>query len=88
MTRAGTGGTRRDGRNINSTHTHARMRACDGFTSEVSLPVPGVPVALRQLARELSRLRPDWRDPERYFENRSELEHALRRLARQLEQSR
>lgn len=42
----------------------------------------------RQLARDLSRLRPDWRDPERYFENRSELEHALRRLARQLEQSR
>lgn len=42
----------------------------------------------RQLARDLSRLRPDWRDPERYFENRSELEHALRRLARQLEETR
>lgn len=43
---------------------------------------------VRQLARDLSRLRPDWRDPERYFENRSELEHALRRLARQLEETR
>ncbi|MEP7222649.1 MAG: hypothetical protein ABI673_08285 [Novosphingobium sp.] len=39
----------------------------------------------RDIARDLSRLRPDWRDPERYFENRSELEHALRRLARKLE---
>lgn len=45
-------------------------------------------VTARQLARDLSRLRPDWRDPERYFENRSELEHALRRLARQLENNR
>lgn len=42
----------------------------------------------RQLAREVSRLRPDWRDPEAYFENRSEIERALRRLARQLEESR
>jgi len=39
----------------------------------------------RQLARELSRLTPDWREPERYFQNRSEIEHALRRLANQLE---
>jgi hypothetical protein len=42
----------------------------------------------RQLARDLSRLHPDWRDPERYFESRSEIEHALRRLARQLEEAR
>lgn len=40
---------------------------------------------VRQLARDLSRLRPDWSDPARYFENRSEIEHALRRLATQLE---
>lgn len=39
----------------------------------------------RQLARDLSRLSPDWRDPERYFENRQEIEQALRRLARTLE---
>jgi hypothetical protein len=39
----------------------------------------------RQLARDLSRLSPDWRDPERYFANRSEIERALQRLARQLE---
>lgn len=41
----------------------------------------------RQLAREVGRLRPDWRNPERYFENRQEIEHALRRLARQLERT-
>lgn len=39
----------------------------------------------RQIARDLSRLRPDWRTPERFFEDRSELEHRLRRLARDLE---
>lgn len=42
----------------------------------------------RQLARDLSRLRPDWRNPERYFENRQEIERAMRRLARQLENDR
>lgn len=39
----------------------------------------------RQLARDLSRLRPDWRDPETYFAERHEIERALQRLARQLE---
>lgn len=43
---------------------------------------------LRQLAREVGRLRPDWRNPERYFADRSEIEHALRRLANQMEQGR
>jgi hypothetical protein len=42
-------------------------------------------LAARQIAREVSRLRPDWRCPERYFENRHEIERALQRLARQLE---
>ena len=42
---------------------------------------------VRQLARDVSRLRPDWSNPERYFENRSEIERALQRLARQLERS-
>lgn len=41
----------------------------------------------RQLVRDLGRLRPDWRDPERFFENRSEIEHALRRLAKHLEET-
>jgi hypothetical protein len=40
---------------------------------------------VRTIARDLSRLAPDWRDPERYFANRDELAHALRRLANQLE---
>lgn len=42
---------------------------------------------VRDLAREIGRLSPDWRNPERYFENRSEIEHALRRLARELERT-
>ncbi len=42
---------------------------------------------VRDLAREIGRLTPDWRDPERYFENRSEIEHKLKRLARELERS-
>lgn len=41
--------------------------------------------AVRSIARDLSRLRPDWRDPERYFETRSDLENRLRRLAKQLD---
>lgn len=41
----------------------------------------------RLIAREVARLRPDWRNPESYFENRSEIEHALRRLANQLERT-
>lgn len=39
----------------------------------------------RRIARDLSRLSPDWRCPEQYFLNRSEIEHQLRRLARELE---
>jgi hypothetical protein len=39
------------------------------------------------LAREVGRLSPDWRDPERYFEERSEIEHKLKRLARDLERT-
>jgi len=42
----------------------------------------------RQIARDVGRLRPDWRNPERYFEDRSEIERALQRLARQLETDR
>jgi hypothetical protein len=40
---------------------------------------------LRALARDLRRLRPDWRLPERYFENRDEIENRLRDLARELD---
>lgn len=39
----------------------------------------------RRLAREVGRLSPDWRDPERYFEQRHELERGLRLLARRIE---
>lgn len=40
---------------------------------------------IEDLARRIGRLSPDWRNPERYFENRDEIERELRRLARQLE---
>lgn len=40
---------------------------------------------LRALARDVRRLRPDWRLPERYFENRDEIENRLQRLARELD---
>ena len=40
---------------------------------------------LVMLARAIGRLAPDWRDPERYYETRSELAEEARRLARALE---
>lgn len=43
---------------------------------------------VRDAARRVGRLSPDWGNPERYFENRSEIEHALRRLAKALEHDR
>jgi hypothetical protein len=36
---------------------------------------------LADLSKQVGRLRPDWRNPERYFEERSEIERALRTLA-------
>lgn len=40
---------------------------------------------LADLSRRVGQLRPDWGNPERYFENRSEIERELRRLAKALE---
>ncbi len=40
---------------------------------------------LRTLSRRLGRLSPNWRDPEAFFEERSEIEHELRRLAREVQ---
>lgn len=42
---------------------------------------------LADLARRVGRLSPDWRNPERYFADRSEIERELRNLARQLERN-
>lgn len=41
--------------------------------------------AIRQLARQLGRLSPDWQNPERFFERRDEIERELRQLARRVE---
>jgi hypothetical protein len=40
-----------------------------------------------RIAREVSNLRPDWRNPERYRENRHEIERALQRLPNQLKRT-
>jgi hypothetical protein len=39
------------------------------------------------IAAQLRRLRPNWGNPERYFEDRSEIERELRRLAHALRES-
>lgn len=88
MSEEGAAGTGRDGLN-RSVDTRAGARAYGEERAKASLPVPvSLSNRARHLARELSRLSPDWRNPERYFENRSEIEHALRRLAQQLERTR
>ncbi|WP_221795278.1 hypothetical protein [Aquisediminimonas sediminicola] len=44
----------------------------------------GTATRLQNIANEIGRLSPDWRNPERYFENRHEIERELKRLAREL----
>lgn len=39
---------------------------------------------LHRLSRRIGRLHPDWRNPEAFFEERSELEAELRRVAREV----
>lgn len=46
------------------------------------------PARVRDIARKVGRLRPDWRNPETYFEERDEIERALRSLANQMETNR
>lgn len=41
---------------------------------------------LADVAQRVRRLRPDWRNPERYFEERSEIERALRALAHEVKE--
>lgn len=43
---------------------------------------------LADLAARLRRLRPSHRDPEHYHVEKSEIEHGLRRLARNIEEGR
>jgi hypothetical protein len=47
--------------------------------------ITGTPRHVRDIARQLGRLRPDWHNPERYFEERDELERQLKNLANELE---
>lgn len=39
---------------------------------------------LAAISKQVGRLRPDWRNPERYFEERSEIERALRALVHEV----
>jgi hypothetical protein len=56
---------------------HTRIRRQEGSAVTTG--------ALHDLARRLARLRPDWRDPERFFMARAELATELARHARALE---
>ncbi|WP_172593158.1 hypothetical protein [Altererythrobacter sp. B11] len=40
---------------------------------------------LRHLSRRIGRLSPNWRDPETFFEERSEIERDLRRIAGEID---
>lgn len=42
---------------------------------------------LAQIAREIGRLSPDWHNPERFFENRGEIEDKLKRFARDMREA-
>jgi hypothetical protein len=39
---------------------------------------------MADLAQRIARLRPDWNNPQRFFEERSELEHEARRMAQEV----
>jgi hypothetical protein len=47
-------------------------------------PSRSVADRLDDLAGRIGRLCPDWQQPERYFERRSELQNEARRMAREL----
>ena len=78
----GTGGTRRD----NLDFVPAGGDRDTPFRGGVPSPPRGPNGAeVMQLARLVGRLLPRWNDPERYFEERDELERALRKVARRIE---
>ena len=63
-------------------HTRIHVQRQDGFYPSPPLtPSPHGAADLRALADRLDRLRPDWRNAERFFEERAELVAALRALA-------
>lgn len=49
--------------------------------------IGSTPIVLHDLARQVQRLLPDRRDPERFHADKSEIAAALRRLARQMERA-
>lgn len=78
----GTGGTGRDKlRNVPTGGVRDTP-----FRGGVPSPPPvSIGAEVKSLARQVGRLSPSWREPERYFEERDELERALHRVARHLE---
>ena len=65
--------------------THARAHARGGGTERSVTSVTSVTEELDTLADRLRRLRPDGRKPERFHQDKSEIEAALRRLAREVQ---
>ena len=59
----------------------ARGNPATGHDSAIN-PEQTAVEAITAVARRVARLRPDWQRPERFFEERSDLAEALRRLAR------
>ena len=80
--RTGTFGTRRD--NLKN------VPVAGGWDTPPKGGVPSQPpvttgAEVRDLARKVGRLLPNWHNPETFFEDRDELERALKRVARQIE---
>ena len=77
-------GTRRD----KAGHTTNVTMGSDGDTPLRGVSPLGAPSTgsrLRELSRRVGRLSPSFRDPEKYFEDRDEIERSLRRIAREVE---
>ncbi len=75
--------THHDALCIEGGHAHARARVCGGqYKGSASCAsCASCGEALADLARRVSRLRPDHRKPEQFHEDKSEIVAALRRLA-------
>ncbi|MGC8476309.1 MAG: hypothetical protein ACP5NP_08145 [Acetobacteraceae bacterium] len=48
-------------------------------------PAAGIPARLAEIAEAVRRLSPDWCNPERFYERRSEIAGELRRVAAEAE---
>lgn len=77
-------GTRRDTRG-HSTNVPNGAMGDTPLRGVSPLAAPSIGSRLGELSRRVGRLSPSWRDPEKYFEDRDEIERELRRMAREVE---